>query len=83
MRAHDNTEAAWQVWQARIASMTREEADFVRDLRNTKGATWRAVASTCAQEWAIDWGGSQLIGMDICERAAEIFGEDYRQPPWN
>lgn len=68
---------------AMFESMTREDAEMVRRIRVDEGYTWRAVAETCALEWAGDWGSNQLYGMAICERAASFFGDHYMAPPWN
>jgi hypothetical protein len=66
-----------------FAGLTREQADFVRDLRVGRRYTWRAVAETCAVEWSGDWGSNQLAGMALCERAARLLGEDPDVDPWN
>lgn len=67
-----------------FAGMTQEQAEFVRSLRCGEDMyTWRAVASTCALEWGGDWGGNQIAGMAICEKAASFFGENYMEEPWN
>jgi hypothetical protein len=70
-------------FDAQMADMSRERAEFVRRLRCEQEYTWRAVAATCALEWAGDWGSNQLAGMAICRRAAALFGEDYMRDPWN
>jgi len=68
--------------------MTREQAEFVRKLRVDQGYSWRAVARACYnQHWPgwLRWDppGNQIMGMSLCERAAEMHGEDYQKPPWN
>jgi hypothetical protein len=65
--------------------MTLEQAEVVRKLRVEKGYSWRAVAQAC-YDWG--WGewyppSNQIMGMALCERAAEFFNEDYMKPPWN
>lgn len=67
--------------------MTKEQAEFVRSLRVEKGYSWRAVARACHdnfQEWE-RWAppSSQPMGMALCDRAAQFFGEDYMESPWN
>lgn len=65
--------------------MTRERAQYVRDLRVVRGYTWRAVAEACCREWQGPWDppSNQLMGMALCESAATMRGERYREPPWN
>jgi hypothetical protein len=68
--------------------MTKEQAEFIRKLRVEKDYSWRAVARAC---WWQKWEGyeewqpasSQPMGMALCEKAAEFFGEHYRAKPWN
>lgn len=68
--------------------MTKDQADFVRKLRVDEGYSWRAIAHRCFEE---NWDGwlkweppsNQIMGMALCERAAEFFGEDYERKPWN
>jgi len=69
--------------------MTKEQAEFIRRLRVDEGYSWRAVARRCYgnhrfRDWP-KWGppSNQIMGMALCERAAEFFGEDYRKEPWN
>ena len=69
--------------------MTKEQAEFVRKLRVDESYSWRAVARRCYGNrrflgW-LKWDppSNQLMGMSLCERAAEIHGEDYQKPPWN
>jgi len=66
-----------------FAGMTIAQAAFVRQLRVVEGYTWRAVAETCAIEWAGDWGSNQLAGLALCERAAAMHDEDPNTEPWN
>lgn len=62
-----------------------EKARFVRIMRCEKRCSWRAVAASCAEEWDADWfpPNNQIVGMALCERAAEVLGEDPGQLPWN
>ena len=64
-----------ELWQARI----------VRILRVEKKCSWRAVAEVCHN---LGWGkwsppSNQIMGMALCERAAQLLGEDYGEEPWN
>ncbi|MBA7593463.1 hypothetical protein ES703_00383 [subsurface metagenome] len=61
----------------------REGANLIRQLRVDKDYSWRAVARFCSRVWRAPWGGNQLAGMVICEKAAKLLGEDFLQPPWN
>ena len=69
--------------------MTRKHAWFIRSLRIDEGYSWRAVARRCHdnrrfKSWP-KWEppSSQPMGMALCEKAAEFFGEDYKKEPWN
>lgn len=63
--------------------VTRETANLVRKLRVERDFSWRATARSCSKLWGAPWGGNQLAGMVICQKAAESLGEDFMQPPWN
>jgi len=68
-----------------VEPMTKEQAEVVRKLRVQEGYSWRAIAHAC---YDLGWGhwsppSNQIVGMAICERAAEFFGENYKQEPWN
>lgn len=65
--------------------MTQERARFVRKLRVDQDRTWRRVASECHAEFNGDWDppNDQAIGMELCQRAAELFGERWDEEPWN
>lgn len=72
--------------------MTKEQAAQIRSWRVNGHYTWRAVASAAfwmatAGAW-LGWRlwqppSNQIMGMSLCERAAEFFNENYREPPWN
>lgn len=76
-------------FQKDVQRMTKEEAEFVRKKRVDEGLSWRAVAQACYDafdNWdKSDWhpSSNQLMGMALCERAAEFFDENYREPPWD
>lgn len=63
--------------------VSREFAKLIRQLRVERDYSWRTVARFCSQVWRTPWGGNQLAGMVICEKAAKLLGEDFLQPPWN
>lgn len=67
----------------RIAAMTRSEAAYVRRLRVEEDDSWRGIAYECSRQWGGDWGDNQRAGMELCRRAALLFGEDYMSSPWN
>lgn len=58
-------------------------AKMIRLLRVEKGYSWRAIARHCSEYLKLPFGGNQLAGMVICEKAAKLLGEDYMAPPWN
>lgn len=64
-------------------ALTKEQVEFIKDLRCDKNYTWRAVASACHREFDGDWNSNQIAGMDLCKLAANILGENYMEPPWN
>jgi hypothetical protein len=68
--------------------MTLKQAAVVRKVRVDRRMTWRAVARTFhklgwpnLRGW--DPPSNQLMGMALCEKAAQFFQECYREPPWN
>ena len=63
--------------------MNRETAILIRQLRIDKEYSWRAVARFCSKAWKAPWGGNQIAGMVICEKAAALMGDDFMEPPWN
>lgn len=82
-------EAAKATWEHFVelskAIMTSERAAFVRELRCQQRYSWRAVAQRCHEEWQGSWEppSNQLMGMALCEAAAEQLGEDASRRPWN
>lgn len=84
----DLAQAARETWGefgSFAATITSEQAAFVRKLRVDDGWTWRGVAQECHDAWNGDWQppSNQIMGMALCEVAAKHFGEDYMQDPWN
>ena len=73
-----------------FATLTRQQAEFVRRLGVDEGYTWRAIAQACYEAWDVardppDWWSipsNQYIGMLLCKAAAEQFGEDHTSGPW-
>jgi len=66
--------------------MKLRQARFIRLLR-LDGHSWRSIAGLCHRrgwDWA-NWAppSNQIAGMALCERAAELHGENYRKEPWN
>lgn len=59
------------------------EAKLIRLLRVERDLSWRAIARFGSHLWRAPWGGNQLAGMVICQKAAKLMGEDFMQPPWN
>lgn len=68
--------------------MTTEQASLVRQLRVDQELTWRGVAEDFYDAhpnelYGLDLRGNQGVGMDLCEAAATILGEDPESAPWN
>jgi len=66
--------------------MRKRHARYIRELR-LQNHSWRSIARLCYNrgwEWA-RWAppNNQLAGVALCERAAEMHGEHYREEPWN
>ena len=58
-------------------------AKLIRYLRVDKEYSWRAIARHCSRYLKAPFEGNQLAGMVICEKAAELLGENFMEPPWN
>ncbi len=74
------------------ASMTLTQAKMVRKLRADDRLSWRGVARRCHslvlvgfwRGWELwDPPSNQMMGIALCERAAQLLGENYREAPWN
>ena len=70
-----------------VAPMSLGQAAQIHHWRIDGHMTWRSVARAAYLEgW---FGGkwnppsNQLMGMALCEKAAKLFGENYRKEPWN
>lgn len=70
-----------------VVAMTLGQAAQVRHWRIDRHMTWRAVARVAYLE---GWFGhpwkppaNQIMGMALVEKAAKLFGENYRHEPWN
>jgi len=70
--------------------LTKEQAKHIRHMRVTCGYSWRSIARDIARLWPElgikthpDGCGYQAEGMDLCQEAAEFFGEDASKDPWN
>jgi len=64
-------------------SVNMAAAVLIRQKRVDEDYSWRAVARFCSWVWDAQWGGNQIAGMVICEKAAKLLGEDFMKPPWN
>ena len=72
--------------------MTKEQAIQVRVWRINDHFTWRAIARAAFglvvgnrwQNWRV-WEppSNQLMGMALCQRAAELHDQNYKKEPWN
>ncbi|MDP2729162.1 MAG: hypothetical protein Q8O55_01610 [Dehalococcoidales bacterium] len=63
--------------------VNRSIANMIRQLRVEEDCSWRAVARFTSKLWGTSWGGNQIAGMVLCEKAAKLLGEDFMEPPWN
>ncbi len=66
--------------------MKMRHARYIRYLR-LDGHSWRSIAHLCYNrrwDW-VSWAppSNQIAGMTLCERAAQLHGENYREKPWN
>lgn len=68
-------------------AMTLGQAAQVRHWRVDGHMTWRSVARAAYTEgwFGRNWEpvANQIMGMALCDRAAEMFRESYREAPWN
>lgn len=70
------------------ASITREQAWAVREMRVDDGLTWRGVSDSFSGRFGealyeIALAGNQIVGMLLCRAAAVELGEDPDADPWN
>lgn len=78
--------------------MTKDLAEYIRMLRVDMGCSYRKVAGVVAEicpgmnikthqpfngQVVVQPGGYQSEGMDLCAEAAEFFGENAGDEPWN
>jgi hypothetical protein len=70
-----------------VETMNLGQAAQVRAWRCNSHMTWRSLARAA---WREKWferrwepPENQLMGMALVEKAAQLFGENYTEPPWN
>jgi len=70
-----------------VGAMTPGQASQVRTWRVESRMTWRSVARAAYHE---DWfdrswrpPSNQLMGLALCEKAAALLQENFREDPWN
>lgn len=78
----DAADKAYEHFRRHIL-IDRNVAASIREKRVDQDYSWRAVARYWSKQVRGDWGGNQMAGMVICEKAAQWLGEDFIQPPWN
>jgi len=70
-----------------VACMSLGQATQIRHWRIEGHMTWRSVArATYLEGWfSREWEPppNQLMGMALVQKAAQLFGENYREAPWN
>jgi hypothetical protein len=70
-----------------VERMSLDQATQVRHWRVDEHMTWRRVARAAYvggwfnRNWKPP--SNQLMGIALCKKAAEFFGENFRQQPWN
>lgn len=69
------TEARDRMVEIVAHDMTLEMARAVRRLRCEDGCTWGRIGETA--------GGGQILGREMCYRAAVLLGENPHEEPWN
>lgn len=78
----DGADKTYQLFNKHIR-LTRETAKIVKQLRVEEEFSWRAIARWVAMRLKAPWGGNQIAGLVICEKAAKLLGEDFLKEPWN
>lgn len=78
----DSADKTYELFRQKI-EVNEMGAKMIRLLRVEKEYSWRAIARHCSRYLKAPFGGNQLAGMVICEKAAKALGEDFMQPPWN
>jgi hypothetical protein len=63
--------------------VTAGRAQQIRGWRVDQELTWRGVAAAASVEWELGHGANQLYGMELCEAAARLLGEDPNDALWN
>lgn len=70
-----------------VKNMNLGQASQIRVWRCDTHMTWRSIArATWREKWfGRRWGPpeNQIMGMSLVEKAAQLFGENYREAPWN
>ena len=70
-----------------VGGMTLGQATQIRIWRVDNRMTWRRVARAAYTEgwFRRRWNppSNQIMGMVLVEKAAQLFGENFRKPPWN
>jgi hypothetical protein len=72
--------------------LTESQARMIRDWRINERYTWRKVArASFAMASTRQWAGwnlweppsNQIMGLSLCEKAAELLNQHFLFPPWN
>lgn len=66
-----------------LIELDTTSALIIRRLRVTLNYSWRSVARYISTTFNKSWGGNQLAGMVLCEKAARELGENFMEAPWN
>lgn len=83
----DIREAGAMTWSEYCGhfEMTRQRAETIRVWRCDEGYSLRGVAQAAFDAFGGDWDPpeSQVVGIALCQGAAEVLGEDASSPEWN
>ena len=56
--------------------MTKEQAEYIRELRVDRGCSWRRLHELYCERYDKEnmWPGNQIKGRDLCVEASEVLG---------
>jgi hypothetical protein len=85
--APENILYANQFLESEGARMTKDEAKLIKKWRIEEKYSWRMVAQNAYHAGIdnSDWEppDNQIVGRELCDKAAKILGEDVNEHPWN
>ena len=67
------------MWHERTLSILREmtnpQAIFIRDLCESEGRSYRALAEACVEEWNLGEVPDQALGVSLERKAIDVLGK--------